>query len=123
MHIAARLQILQPVCNVPISFLHISRTRREYGSEEGAKGRKITIFDDFGSILGTFSASFGDLLGVRSALGGVLVAFAAKKPSRAHKDAPKIPQGLPKREENGTGAPHFDVSGGPKITKNRYPKR
>ena len=57
--------------------------------------------------------------GVFGALGGILVALAAKKPSRAHTDAPKSPQGPPKREENGTGAPHFDVSGGPKMTKNR----
>ena len=58
--------------------------------------------------------------GVFGALGGILVALAAKKPSRAHKDAPKSPQGLPKKEENGTGAPHFGVSEGPKMNKNQY---
>ena len=57
--------------------------------------------------------------GVFGALGGILVALAAKKLSRVHKEAPKSPQGLPKREENGTGAPHFGVSGGPKMTKNQ----
>ena len=39
--------------------------------------------------------------GVFGALGGILVALAAKKPSRVHKDAPTSPQGLPKREETG----------------------
>ena len=57
--------------------------------------------------------------GVFGALGGILVALAAKKPSRVQKDAPKSPQGPPKREENGTGEPHFDVSGGPKINENQ----
>ena len=57
--------------------------------------------------------------GVFGALGGILVALAAKKPTRVHKDAPKSPEGLPKREESGTGAPHFGVSGGPKMTKNQ----
>ena len=57
--------------------------------------------------------------GVFGGLGGILVALAAKKPSSVHKDTPKSPQGPPKRDENGTGAPHFDVSGGPKMIKNR----
>ena len=55
--------------------------------------------------------------GVFGALGGILAVLAAEKPSRVQKDAPKSPQGPPKREENGTGAPHFGVSGGPKMTQ------
>ena len=82
-----------------------------------------TIFQPLGRLRGASGRPLGVSRkppgGVFVALGGILVALAAEKPSRVHKDAPKSPQGFPKREENGTGAPHFGVSGGPKMTQNQ----
>ena len=108
-----------------------TRLKRNSAGTESSLSQKVnktTKKVDFGTVsrpLGRLWGAAGRALGVSGrppggvfgALGGILVALAAKKPSSVHKDAPKSPQGPPKREENGTGAPHFGVSGGPKMTK------
>ena len=48
-----------------------------------------------------------------------LGALLPKKPSRIPKEGPKSRPRHPQWEKNGTGAPLFGVSGGPKMTKNQ----
>ncbi len=77
-----------------------------------------------GTIFGFLDVSGVPLGGLWGCPGGLLEASLelsgeAEKPSRVHKGSPKSPQGPPKKEENGTGAPHFGVSGDPQMTKNQ----
>ena len=75
-------------------------------------------FGGFGGSGGPFGEVWGPLGEVLGSLGGILRALSPKRPSRIPKDGPKSRPRRPQREKNGTGAPLFGVSGGPKMTKN-----
>ena len=75
--------------------------------------------DHFGG-LGGSGGPFGEVWGpfgkVLGSLGGISGALSPKSPSRIPKDGPKSRLRRSQMEENGTGAPLFGVSGGPKMT-------
>ena len=77
--------------------------------------------DHFGGFWGSggpVGEVWGPLGEVFGTLGNILGALSPKRPSRIPKDGLKSRPRRPQWEKNGTGAPLFGVSGGPKMTKN-----